>query len=101
MSGDRLELLAAIRLNPDDDAPRLAFADWLERQGESDFARYIRLELERDRLPKTDSRWGELQEQVRALGKMPFDWSSSGVYILTKRGLPFFIDTGVLALRDG
>ncbi len=100
MPSGRFELLAAIRANPDIDAPRLAFADWLDQHGESDFARYIRLELERDRLPKTDPRWEELQEQVRALWKVPKDWSSAGVNTQTKRGFPFFIATGIVPLRD-
>jgi uncharacterized protein (TIGR02996 family) len=50
MSGERKQLLAAIRANPDDDAPRLVFADWLEENGEPDFAEFIRVEIERDRL---------------------------------------------------
>jgi uncharacterized protein (TIGR02996 family) len=37
-------LLAAIDANPDDDAPRLAHADWLERS-DPDRARFIRLQV--------------------------------------------------------
>src|SRR5262245_1315877 len=97
MPSGRFELLAAIRANPDDDAPRLAFADWLDRQGESDFARLIRLELDRDRLPRTDARRRELNEQAMALWrKMPGDCRPAGVTTLMKRGLPFFIESGVL-----
>jgi uncharacterized protein (TIGR02996 family) len=101
MPSGRLELLAAIRAHPDDDAPRLAFADWLDQQGESDFARLIRLELERDRLPRTEPRRRELNEQALALWrKMPADCRPAGVTTLMKRGLPWYIDSGVLALRD-
>jgi uncharacterized protein (TIGR02996 family) len=101
MPSGRFELLAAIRANPDDDAQRLAFADWLDRQGESDFARLIRLELDRDRLPRTNARRRELNEQAMALWrKMPRDCRPAGVTTLMKRGLPFFINSGVLALRD-
>src|SRR5688572_32087161 len=101
MPSSRFEFLAAIRADPDDDAPRLEFADWLDRQGESDFARLIRLELERDRLPKTDSRRQELNQQAMALWrKMPKQCHPTGVITLMKRRLPFFIDSGVLALRD-
>ncbi len=35
-------LLAAILANPDDDAPRLIFCDWLEEHGEDERARFIR-----------------------------------------------------------
>ncbi len=101
MSSDRYELLAAIRANPDDDAPRLEFADWLDRQGESDFAQLIRLELERDRLQKTDPRRRELNDRAMALWRrMPDDCRPPGVTTLMKRGLPFFVESGVLALRD-
>lgn len=36
----------AIRANPDDDQSRLAFADWLDAQGESDWAAFIRIQCE-------------------------------------------------------
>ena len=40
--------LAAIRENPDDDAVRLIFADWLEDQGDTDRAEFIRQLRERN-----------------------------------------------------
>lgn len=43
---DELGLLAAILHDPDNDAPRLIHADWLEEQGRSVEARYIRTCLE-------------------------------------------------------
>ena len=49
---DDVALLAAIRAHPDEDTPRLVYADWLEEQGgESNVARaeYIRLEIEHAR----------------------------------------------------
>lgn len=39
---DREALLAAVRESPDDDLPRLVFADWLDDRGESDRAAFIR-----------------------------------------------------------
>src|SRR5262245_17448855 len=44
-------LLQAILASPEEDAPRLAYADWLEGQGEPAMAEFIRLEVERGRLP--------------------------------------------------
>jgi uncharacterized protein (TIGR02996 family) len=41
--------LQAILENPDDDAPRLIFADWLEERGNSDRAEFIRLQCGRSR----------------------------------------------------
>ncbi|MBY0456405.1 MAG: TIGR02996 domain-containing protein, partial [Gemmataceae bacterium] len=49
MLSDRDALLAAIRANPDEDTPRLAFADWLDEHGdEADRARaeFIRVQCE-------------------------------------------------------
>jgi uncharacterized protein (TIGR02996 family) len=44
-------LLQTILANPDEDAPRLAYADWLEGEGEPAMAEFIRLEVERGQLP--------------------------------------------------
>lgn len=41
----------AIVAKPDDDAPRLIYADWLEEQGDTEFAEFIRLQIEFFRLP--------------------------------------------------
>jgi uncharacterized protein (TIGR02996 family) len=42
---DRLALLAAIRAHPDEDTPRLVYADWLEENGQSRRAAFIRAEI--------------------------------------------------------
>ncbi len=39
-------LLAAIIANPDDDQPRLAYADWLEENGQTERAEFIRVQIE-------------------------------------------------------
>jgi uncharacterized protein (TIGR02996 family) len=44
--------LAAIRAAPDDDAPRLIFADWLEERGDPDRAAFIRIECARAKTPR-------------------------------------------------
>src|SRR3954447_2290691 len=57
---DRDALLAAVRQAPDDDAPRLVFADWLDEHGEADRAEFIRLQIEIDPLRRPDAdldRW--------------------------------------------
>jgi uncharacterized protein (TIGR02996 family) len=95
-------LLAAIRARPDDDSLRLAFADWLDGQGEMDFAHLIRLELERDKLPRKDPRRQWYKEQLsQPWNRVPADCHPPGIYTQTHRGLPWFVDTGVFALRDG
>lgn len=43
---DRDALLAAILANPDEDTPRLMFADWLKDNGEPDRGELVRLQVE-------------------------------------------------------
>jgi uncharacterized protein (TIGR02996 family) len=43
--------LQAIRDNPEDDAPRLIYADWLEEHGDPERAEFIRVQCEQARLP--------------------------------------------------
>ena len=44
-------LLRAILHNPDDDAPRYVYADWLDENGEPERAEFIRVQLQLARLP--------------------------------------------------
>src|ERR1700735_2152995 len=66
-------LLAEILATPDDDAPRLVFADWLEEHGDIDRATFIRLQI---RQAPLDGSWqlvpvyaerNELERQVKEL----------------------------------
>jgi uncharacterized protein (TIGR02996 family) len=45
-------LLAAIRAAPDDDAPRLIYADWLDEHGQPERAEFIRLQCQLATLPQ-------------------------------------------------
>ena len=56
--------LRMIRSEPDDDTPRLVFADWLEEHGQSDRAEFIRLQCEAERLRASGAGW----EQARIPG---------------------------------
>src|SRR5262245_42365097 len=54
---DEASLLAAICDNPEEDTPRLAFADWLDENGRRDDrmrAAFIRAQIELARLPEDD-----------------------------------------------
>src|SRR4051812_25019677 len=44
---DDSPFLAAIRAHPDDDGPRLAYADWLDEHGDADRAEFIRVQCRR------------------------------------------------------
>jgi len=53
--------------HPDDDTTRLIFADWLEEEGDSDRAEFIRVQVERAGLPEWDARQVRLRLRERAL----------------------------------
>ena len=67
--------LRAIEAEPEDDAVRLVFADWLEENGNAERARFIRLQCEHHRLQEGDSpraesrRRHELGQEIDALLK--------------------------------
>jgi uncharacterized protein (TIGR02996 family) len=56
----RQAFLEAIVAEPQDDATRLVFADWLEEQGDADRAAFIRAQVERARLAEDDPRQEDL-----------------------------------------
>lgn len=58
---DHDALLAAILANPDDDTPRLVYADWLTENGDPDRGEFIRIDVELARTPPTT----EADEQHR------------------------------------
>ena len=63
-------LLQDVCEHPDDDAPRLIYADWLDDHGgiaEQARAEFIRVQCELDRLPEDDPRWAALQKRERQL----------------------------------
>lgn len=64
---ERDAFLADICEHPDEDAPRLVFADWLDDQGESTFAEFIRLQCALARTSADDprrTRWQQREEEL-------------------------------------
>lgn len=57
-----------ILTHPDQDAPRLLYADWLDQRGDPR-AEFIRMQCALQRLPAGDARWTECQERADALLK--------------------------------
>jgi uncharacterized protein (TIGR02996 family) len=57
----------AIIESPDDDLPRLAYADWLDENGDPSRAAHILVQCELARLPEGDPRRGELEPREREL----------------------------------
>lgn len=59
--------LQKILAEPDDDAPRVIFADWLEEQGDPDRAAFIRVQCELARRGSDDDLYSDLQARERRL----------------------------------
>jgi len=59
--------IQAVIAEPDDDAPRLIYADWLDEQGQSERAEFIRLQCQIAQLSKGNHRRKELATWARAL----------------------------------
>jgi uncharacterized protein (TIGR02996 family) len=67
--------LRSILEDPDDDTPRLVFADWLEEKGQGDKARFVRLEVELSRLPRRQDCFEHLgKELIRLGGVLGLPW---------------------------
>jgi len=63
-------LRAAVLADPDDDLPRLVFADWLDESGDPDRARFVRSQVALAALPEWDPR-------AVALRRTQSDWNVS------------------------
>jgi uncharacterized protein (TIGR02996 family) len=61
--------LASIIESPEDDVPRLIYADWLEEQGQPERAEFIRVQCQLARVGEDDPRRVGLDESKRALLK--------------------------------
>jgi uncharacterized protein (TIGR02996 family) len=67
-------LLRAICENPDDDAPRLVYADWLDEHGDPRQAEFIRVQIELACLPDDARASHPLTERERALWRELRKW---------------------------
>lgn len=61
------QFLSDILAHPEDDAPRLIYADWLEDHGDPDRAELFRAQIERAKLSRHDPRYEELERREEAL----------------------------------
>lgn len=89
--------IAAIKYAPDDDAPRLIYADWLDDHGEADRAEFIRAQIEAEPLAVDrvengpsihESRLQKLLHRERQLWSMSLGWSYplNGAFDWFRRG---------------
>jgi uncharacterized protein (TIGR02996 family) len=78
---DREAFLRTILENPDDDLPRLVFADWLQENGDEDRADFIRIQCELAQTPKSDPRRKELESRSQAYLRLhQVQWQSDLPY---------------------
>lgn len=79
---ERDALLAGIRANPDDDLPRLVFADWLEEQGnnaDGERAEFIRAQIAMAGLYPYTLGWMKLHNSTnKLLKKHDASWGTTG-----------------------
>lgn len=67
MVSTQYDFLPSIIDAPDDDAPRLVFADWLEENGDTERAEFIRIQCELARLGEDDPRFRRLTARGKEL----------------------------------
>jgi uncharacterized protein (TIGR02996 family) len=76
-SDDERAFFDRIRDEPDDDGPRLMYADWLDENGQTDRAEFIRLQCALARLPDEDPQSAAVRERERDLGENnKFQWTA-------------------------
>jgi uncharacterized protein (TIGR02996 family) len=66
MMDDRA-FMQAILASPEDDAPRLVYADWLEERGESQRGEFLRADVTLAKLSKGDGGYAKVRTRWRAL----------------------------------
>jgi uncharacterized protein (TIGR02996 family) len=103
MTADERALIQAIIANPDDDLPRLVYADWLDDHGRPERAKYIRVECELAGLvmglPATKNREKALDDWVFALdGDHVIAWHREAKAVVPKHPQTCFLfDRGMPA----
>jgi uncharacterized protein (TIGR02996 family) len=88
--------LAAICDNPDDDGPRLMYADWLEEHGDAAPSEFIRTQIEMAKLDVDDPHRSPLEQRAcELMEEHPPDWLGSlrELPVRRRRWRRGFIDT--------
>lgn len=81
---DEQSFLEEICANPDDETPRLIFADWLEEQG-NPRGEFIRVQCEMTALKKTQKRYKELAKREHSLlWKHEAEWTAALPYSMRR-----------------
>ncbi len=88
---DEPALLAAILAHPDEDTPRLIYADWLDENGKAERAEFIRIQCAPNADEAAEDRAAELEERnrVKWLAGLP---QFPGALWEFRRGFPEYLD---------
>src|SRR3954451_8316779 len=73
---EREAFLRAICENPDDDTPRLVFADWLQEHGDEARAEFIRLQIEIAGSPDGEKTQEKQRREKELLGTHEAAWTA-------------------------
>ena len=96
---DESHFITAMAADPDDDTPRLVFADWLDEHGQHDRAEFIHLQCRPDRdNPVVSRRAEELLKAHRAEWEAPF--AAIGAEVEFRRGFPHFLKVDIAQLTE-
>jgi uncharacterized protein (TIGR02996 family) len=98
---DEAALRAAVLAHPDDDTPRLVYADWCDDAGDADRAAFIRAQVEAARAEPWSPAAREAEARAAALlGQMVFEWEqSTGSAFRTPQFVRGFVE-GIDAFAD-
>jgi len=66
---EQAALLRAIVANPDDDTTRLVYADWLQENGDTPQAGFIRVSITLAGMKKTDKKWPPFAKRLREIAE--------------------------------
>ena len=96
---DEPALLAATLAHPDEDTPRLIYADWLDENGQPDRAEFIRTQCAPDADEAAENRAFDLEERNRAkwLTGLP---QFPGARWKFHRGFPEYLDADIDLFLD-
>jgi uncharacterized protein (TIGR02996 family) len=97
---DEAALLAAIIAHPDEDTPRLMYADWLDENGNPERAEFIRLQCAVDADEVIERRVEELEEQNGAKWLAGLPSVPDGGHWSFRRGFPEYLDIRGNAFLD-
>jgi uncharacterized protein (TIGR02996 family) len=96
---DEAALLAAILAHPDEDTPRLMYADWLDEHGQPERAEFIRIQCDPTADEAAENRAAELEERNRAKWLAGLPQFPRAVWEF-RRGFPEYLDSPGLLFLD-